>query len=68
MERLREMERTIAGMQDQIVNLHELREDMQQQLNRATAAIAALEEQAQRGRSWSRADRWYDGSDRRWDR
>ena len=70
MERLREMERTIAGMQNQIVNLHELNEDLQQQLNRATAAIAALEEQAQRGRSWSHADGWheggYDGNDTPW--
>ena len=71
MMRLREMERTIAGMQDQIVNLHDLREDLQEQLNRATAAIVALQPQAQRGRSWSHADRWYeggyDGSDMRWD-
>ena len=70
MERLREAERRIAGMQDQILNLHELNEDLQQQLNRATAAIAALEEQAQRGRNWSYADRWHegghDGSDTPW--
>ena len=69
MERLREMERTIAGMQNQIVNLHELNEDLQQQLNRATAAIAALEEQAQRGRNWSGRN-WHegghDGSDTPW--
>ena len=69
MERLREAERRIAGMQDQILNLHELNEDLQQQLNRATAAIAALEEQAQRGRNWSGRN-WHegghDGSDTPW--
>ena len=79
MERIVEMERTIAGMQrtiagmqDQIVNLHELREEQQEQLNRATGAIAALQLQApgQRGRSWSSTERWhpggYGGGDRRW--